>query len=562
MLRFTAKNFGRLRDVELHDENNLSVFVGYNEAGKSFLCDALRVLLTGQARGCKGSELSLLTSHGESSWSLRLAIEGFNVSRTPTSGDTLKSIAAQLKVPPEVLPLMFSSESCGDAGSKAMRAFLDGVAAVAFDPLMHFAQDLGIRSCIETAKRAGKSSTKQIIDFCETTRAASKQPPTPIIPSCASPTDEAIKEAREIEEAAAADLAALNKEIKELDETAKGLAAVLVYLNAKAEYEKLAAAASIVDKLPNRRALQALAATKLDAFDGFIALVARTQIKGSDKMAEQILDCKTQFSNWIVDAHNRLLACPEPPSAPAVPVLAKEGEAAMNDLKALLGEFTAEAVKGLLLGTHDTRAELNTKVVAAKTTFEAATKHREQVSRERGAWDAYQKAMPEYEQAKAKALAEWQRWDLAAKHIAEAEAANSAKTGNQFTELVSEFGASILNGRKLTLDRDRGILLNNSSIDVNMSKSERWRVEVCVMAAIARTVNSPLLIIDAADILDDRNKKLFIDWVFNKITPFFKHTVITSTVRGRLEDEKPFDGIAATKFIIHQGEIQKLVKTA
>jgi hypothetical protein len=491
-----------------------------------------------------------------------MAIEGFNVSRTSNGGgDTLKSIASMLKVPVDILPLMFSSEMCGDAGSKSMKAFLDGVAAVAFDPLLHFAQDTGIRSCIEASKRAGKTTTKQIVEFCCTTRAASKAPPVPVLPSCPAPTDEQMKVAQDIETAAAAVKAALQTEVNELDATARGLAAVITYLDAKDNYEKLIATASVVDPLPNRRALKALAAASTAAFDGYINLVLATKMKGAERLVDVIHDARNHFQTWVDDSKAQLTKNPEPPSTPALPVLAKEGEASMVQLKELLGEFTTEAVRGLLMGCHASRAELNTRIATANTEFQDAINHRDAINRDRGAWDAYKKAGPEHETAKAKAEAEWLRWDIAAKNIEAAEADNSNKTASQFAELVSEFGTSVLNGRKLTIDRELGVLLNGSSIDVNMSKSEKWRVEVCVMAAIARTVNAPLLIIDAADVLDDRNKPLFIDWVFTKIVPYFKHTILTATVRGAVENEKPFSGINASKFIIHNGEIQKLVNT-
>ena len=64
------------------------------------------------------------------------------------------------------------------------------------------------------------------------------------------------------------------------------------------------------------------------------------------------------------------------------------------------------------------------------------------------------------------------------------------------------------------------------------SGSERWRVSICVMAAIASYLRSPILVLDGADILDDRNKVALVRFLLEKIVPHFAHTLLLTTIRG------------------------------
>ena len=62
---------------------------------------------------------------------------------------------------------------------------------------------------------------------------------------------------------------------------------------------------------------------------------------------------------------------------------------------------------------------------------------------------------------------------------------------------VKELGPK---ARKVVINRDTGISLGSMPIS-RCSVSTRWRIEVSIMAAIARMLKSPLLVIDAADVL-------------------------------------------------------------
>ena len=83
---------------------------------------------------------------------------------------------------------------------------------------------------------------------------------------------------------------------------------------------------------------------------------------------------------------------------------------------------------------------------------------------------------------------------------------------------VEEFGGSVLSGRRVALDTEGEITIDGRTLET-ASGSERWRISVCVMAAIAAYLRSPILVLDGADILDDRNKMALVRFLAEKIVP-------------------------------------------
>ena len=82
------------------------------------------------------------------------------------------------------------------------------------------------------------------------------------------------------------------------------------------------------------------------------------------------------------------------------------------------------------------------------------------------------------------------------------------------------------------------------------------------MAAIARMLKSPLLVIDAADVLDERNKATMQEFLLERIVPHFQHVILTATCRGRIEDEKPVQDARVTKWIMSNGQLSRAAASA
>jgi len=212
-------------------------------------------------------------------------------------------------------------------------------------------------------------------------------------------------------------------------------------------------------------------------------------------------------------------------------------------------EAHAEGLKG-----NARKIELTAQLATLKAHFA-------QLQQYEGAYKAYEAALPLYETGLAKAKADWRMWDDAAKRIAAAETQHINTAGDAFGKMVSEFSGFLLQGRKVVINRDTGITIGGLPIE-DATPSTQWRIEICVMAAIARSSNSPLLLIDAADILDEQNKASFIDFLKTRIVPFFEHVVVTATCRGKLEDEQPSSDPDITKWTIKNGELTRLAAAA
>jgi len=186
-------NFRVIRELHLSDPTKLSIILGYNESGKTSLIRAISFAVTGEAFGLKGSQIGQLVRHGESRLSVSVRTGAFHAHRTTTSGDTQKVIAHRLGVPVEYLPLMFDAHMCGDGGNRHMKAFLGGAAACRFNALAHFADDPAVRPYLEMGVRSGKTSTKQLVQYCESVRADQKEPPAPVRPSAMEPGQDQIQ---------------------------------------------------------------------------------------------------------------------------------------------------------------------------------------------------------------------------------------------------------------------------------------------------------------------------------------------------------------------------------
>lgn len=563
-IRLDVTNFRNLRDVHLHDDSSLSLIVAYTEGGKSSLAGAIEYALTGSAFGLRGKDIEHLVTDGEQRMHVRLHVGFLTVNRTQSGGDALKGIAEQLAVPSEVLPLMFNAQMCGDGGSKAMRTFLDGVASSKFDALAHFQHDPVVHHCISQARKAGKMTTSQTIQYCEAMRAMCKMPAQPIAPSYANPTDDEIKLAADAVQSATKDLLAATKAYDELAPFPNQLVQIVHYKRELEAFTKLQAIAAMGDPLGqmrpvllklksvNTKTLEALAEVLIEAspFSEFAK-------SAMNHLALMISDLESA----ILFAKSTLETNPAPPTSVTTPRLPDPETQKLYDDLAEANELTDIALSKLSRQALDARQE-------ALDVKEKATKHLQLVQgvqadllRRRGAWEGYERSIPEYESAKAKAEADWQMWDNASKAIAKAEIDHINKAGDVFGGLVSEFGEYLLQGRKIVVNRDSGISLGGRPIAL-LSASTRWRVEVCVMAAVARMMQSPLLVIDAADILDEPNKVKLMGFLLERVVPFFQHVVMTATCRARLEDEKPVNDARVTKWVLKNNELSKLAIAA
>ncbi len=551
-IQLDVQNFKVLKSVRLHDDSNFSVVLGYNNTGKTSLIAAMQFALTGAALGHRGKEAKRFVTHGEERMAVRVKIGTNLFCRTQSTGDEIKSVAERLCVPTDVLPLLFDAKLNGDGGCKAMKVFLDTCATSSFDASIYFANDPKVKPAIEQARRAGKLSTKHIIDYCEAMRAAQKTPAEPIMPTSPRPTDEELNGLMKDNDQAQTEWRSKVRETQDAIKTGMELAEIVNYFKAMEAYEKTKATASLVDPLKEKRdPLTKLVNANVNSVKALAQiLMGAGYVDASCKVVNTIADIELA----IRGAKVMLLQYPLPIPLPEPPILSAGAKATYDSL--LDGGITTQQqFHELLRSSTDITNACRTAEQEALSIKQQMQLIYDEAQRLRGAWDAYNDQLPLWDDAKAKAGAEWERWDFAGKAITQAEIDHVNKAGNAFGEMVSEFSAYILNGKKVKISRDEGIFVGVDPIE-ECSESTRWRVEVAIMASVARTLKSPLLLIDGADILDVKNRNLISQFLKERIVPYFDHVIITATPRGLLEEEKPIP--EATKWILREGGIQKL----
>ena len=121
---------------------------------------------------------------------------------------------------------------------------------------------------------------------------------------------------------------------------------------------------------------------------------------------------------------------------------------------------------------------------------------------------------------------------------------------------MKKFAGRLLTKGQVSID-PHGRLLVGGLLPALLSGSEFWRLGVAVMAAIAAEAKSPVLVVDGADILDDRNKVKLIKWLLAEICPevspipyFYPLLAASAGTRRRLL-------FNATKWWMEDGELSK-----
>lgn len=551
MLKLDVSNFRIIRKATLHDDSKLSLVIGYNEDGKSSLCGAIQYAITGQAFGLRGDSASALVTHGEDRMHVRVQVGDRLFNRTRTGGDPIKGNAERLGVAADVLPMLFNQKLVGDGGSRHMKAFLAGCASERFDPRVAFQNDPEMLSMVKQANTAGALSTKQVIAYCERLRAASQAPPSPVAPSVPYPSNDELTLVQNRVAALTTEAAKVSGEVKELEGIVEAVRRILAHFPAVDNWNRIKEQAATGDPLGARRAaLRAVSAVDVRSVE---AIADTMDAAGHTVTADQARTLAASVTGAIALAKAELAKFPPPPTVPAPPVLS----AADRDLATALGITTVATATAVLNSAVSDLALLRNENTRLSTEQTTAADRLRVLNESVGAWKAYETSLPNHETAVLRARAEWDRWNAAAKRIEAAEREYSQTVGNSFADMVGELSGIILQGRKITIDLENGIRIGNDPIEL-LSESTRWRAEVATLAAIAVNVKCPLLVIDGADILDDRNKTVFQQFLLERIAPHFEHVLLTATCKGRIEDEKPSPVQGITKWLIRAGELTKL----
>lgn len=536
MLRLRFQNFRKFRDFEwsVPDEERVSVILGYNEAGKSTIANGIKLALVGEAYGRKGKTITELTTRGQAGLSVQVKTGHWSAHRTDHSGDSISEIADRLGVPAAQLPLLFDSKMAGDGGNKALKDYLSGTSAAKFDPAVEFKDHPQILTCVTQARRAGKLLTAHIIKYCEDQRAASKAPAPLPRPESPKPSDEALQalSAQLVTEEAAERAAHL--EHQESLAFGHKTEALVKFVKDSAAYEAAMKLSSIGDPLGEQRE-KLISAANINVQS--IANAAELyRVAGYLGAANALSDALAAAKNASADARATVASNPPPAAMPTAPALSDEARAFYDQIKAMFGEVTLESLAKVATMAADAYARTGPTHGHWVRRVHETRQQRDKLMRDKGAWENYEGRSAQVDTARLNAENDWNRWDTAAKSIAFAEKAHMDAQGKQFATTVSAIAAGMLQGRQLTVSPVTGIMLDSVPI-TEVSESTKWRMEIVVMASIAYSLSSPLLLIDGFDILDHFNREELYKFIFSVAAPYFQHTIMTATPRFTVEQE-------------------------
>jgi len=523
MLDLSIRNFRCLSQIDLRDEAKISVVLGPNEAGKSSLAGAIGYVFTGSAFDLRGSQVPLLIRDGQTRMKVSLRCGGFDISRTPTSGPSLKDLASRFRVDPATLPMAFNPSLC--SSGKDIGRFLEALGEVNTGP--------GFFPCpaeltpffTEAREKSGKETTAGVLAAAAELRAQSKAPASPIKPLV--PRLENSVAALELHYPNVAAAAELSQKISNMRQ-------LVAYFELPS---------SVDDPLEGKRdALLSCQSIDTKPLDRIATVLLRAGFAPASTKVESLLRI---VEKAIKEASDTLASNPMPASAPIMSDAAK-------DALSLLDQQDATGAKAAIENFSKEKSSLLEGIPENISTPSLLDAEIRRVKDSLILWQAYDAAVAGHEEVSQKATLRWNGFQALITAIGAWQSELQSSITTEFLDDVSKSAFAVLGGRKLTISPDKTLCLDGLSSDL-LSGSARWRLLSCVMAAIAKRC------LDGMDVLDPENQATNIAFVSEYLAPSFEHVLITSTFRGRDSDRASFNSPLATKWILENGEISAIV---
>jgi hypothetical protein len=178
------------------------------------------------------------------------------------------------------------------------------------------------------------------------------------------------------------------------------------------------------------------------------------------------------------------------------------------------------------------------------------------MERDAAIWKEYEITIEQYVVAEIERQRQWEAWDRVFQAVQTALNQTTVSARDEIERLVKKYSERLLGGDDVSID-PHGRVLVQGMVPKLLSGSEFWRLGVAVMAAIASRAKAPILVLDGADILDDRNRIKLLKWLLADICPTFAHTIVLSTARGECRDKAALT-FNATKWWMEDGDLSKL----
>jgi hypothetical protein len=204
-----------------------------------------------------------------------------------------------------------------------------------------------------------------------------------------------------------------------------------------------------------------------------------------------------------------------------------------------------------------TRDEVQARIATAENALGNANTDRDQAIRVQERWQTYDSSQEQIQTKAKEAQVEWDKWDGWSKKLHSEERSHNNTRAASFAETLNQFAKNSLGDRKIEIGETE-FLVGGRPARL-LSGSTQWRLTACVSAAVAKSINSPILVLDGADVLDRNKRKALMNFIAKDLAPDFKHVVVTGTC---LDDSKEVEfppGCGIKKFLLKDGALAPLL---
>jgi hypothetical protein len=203
-----------------------------------------------------------------------------------------------------------------------------------------------------------------------------------------------------------------------------------------------------------------------------------------------------------------------------------------------------------------TEAALRDDIGKKQTALENAMTDREAVVRSQDQWATYDQSRGEIKTKTEEADVEWGKWDGWVKKLQSEERQYNNTQAAGFTTMLNEFAKNTLGDRKIEIG-DTEFTVGNRPARL-LSGSAQWRLTACVSAAVAKSINCPILVLDGADVLDSKHRRDLMAFISRDLAPSFKHVLLTSTCQDASKETDFQPGYPIKKYLLKNGSLAPL----
>ena len=546
MIDLSIHNFRGLSRTRLVDDRPLSLIVGMNQSGKTSLAQAIAYAFCGTVGEIK--DPNLLVTQGQSDLRVRLNLPGWTLERSLARGPKLSEIATRLgNVPVKSLPLLFESGACLGYSAHLV-AFLNSLDAAPADYSGMLKADPEARLLFLHALQARDGKLRSCIYYAKEQRERLSPGAKPAAPREMKPAAESLMAARAQLEMATDNYNRRLNVWRDFASRKERLVAAREWYGARELFETSAKTGrndclqekrlslerfSLLDLRPLQRAGEELKATMREDLVVPLALVL-SQIEAAKEEAARTLSNHPRGSSR--DA-------PRPLSDESLTELRRLGINSRASLEAALKDLSEEGPN-------------HQEVAQSRMALSEAQSMVIKLERDAAIWEEYEITIEQYSLAEIERQRRWEAWNRVFHAVQTELNQTTVSARDQIERLVKKYSERLLVGADVSID-PHGRVLVQGLVPKLLSGSEFWRLGVAVMAAIASRAKAPILLLDGADILDDRNRIELVKWLLADICPNFAHTILLSTARGDYRDKAALT-FNATKWWMDDGELSKL----